>query len=67
MYLQHRDVDRLEELFRSLRDADAPWLAELRLITSGLDKVLFGAAKPKALPASGARPKRRRRRKGAKR
>ena len=30
-YLQHRDVERLDELFRSLRDADAPWLAELRL------------------------------------
>ena len=30
-YLQHRDVARLDELFRSLRDADAPWLAELRL------------------------------------
>lgn len=32
MYLQHRDVDRLEDLFRSLRDADAPWLAELRIL-----------------------------------
>jgi hypothetical protein len=31
-YLQHRDVDRLEELFRSLRDADAPWLVELRIL-----------------------------------
>jgi hypothetical protein len=30
-YLRHRDVDRLDELFRSLRDADAPWLAELRI------------------------------------
>jgi hypothetical protein len=32
MYLQHRDVDRLDELFRSLRDADAPWLVDLRLL-----------------------------------
>lgn len=31
-YLQHRDVDQLEALFRSLRDADAPWLAELRVL-----------------------------------
>lgn len=31
-YLQHGDVDRLDELFRSLRDADAPWLAELRIL-----------------------------------
>src|SRR5512132_2334897 len=30
-YLQHCDVDRLDDLFRSLRDADAPWLAELRI------------------------------------
>ena len=30
MYLQHRDVDRLDDLFRSLRDADAPWLMDLR-------------------------------------
>jgi hypothetical protein len=32
MYLQLRDVDRLDELFRSLRDADAPWLAEIRIL-----------------------------------
>jgi hypothetical protein len=32
MYLQHRDVDRLDDLFRSLRDADAPWLVELRIL-----------------------------------
>ena len=30
MYLQHRDVDRLDDLFRSLRDANAPWLMDLR-------------------------------------
>jgi hypothetical protein len=29
-YLQHRDLDRLDDLFRSLRDADAPWLMDLR-------------------------------------
>ncbi|MFS8071314.1 MAG: hypothetical protein ACMG6S_33510, partial [Byssovorax sp.] len=29
-YLQHRDVDRLDDLFHSLRDADAPWLMDLR-------------------------------------
>ena len=46
-YLQHRDLDRLEELFRSLRDADAPWLAELRLLgpraalTTPLDPARF--------------------------
>ena len=32
LYLQHRDVDRLDELFRSLRDADAPWLVEIRIL-----------------------------------
>jgi hypothetical protein len=32
MYLQHRDVDRLDVLFRALRDADAPWLVELRVL-----------------------------------
>jgi hypothetical protein len=32
MYLQHRDLDRLDDLFRSLRDADAPWLVELRIL-----------------------------------
>jgi hypothetical protein len=31
-YLQHRDVDRLDDLFRSLRDADAPWLVEIRIL-----------------------------------
>lgn len=30
LYLQHRDVDRLDDLFRSLRDAHAPWLMDLR-------------------------------------
>jgi hypothetical protein len=32
MYLQHRDIDRLADLFRALRDADAPWLVELRIL-----------------------------------
>ena len=58
-----RDLVRIPNLGKLLRLGEELTDA----ITSGLDKVLFGAAKPKALPASDARPKRRRRRKGAKR
>jgi hypothetical protein len=58
-----RDLVRIPNLGKLLRLGEQ--LADA--ITSGLDTALFGAVKPKALPASGGRPKRRRRRKGAKR
>jgi hypothetical protein len=58
-----RDLVRIPNMGKLLRVAEE--LA--RAITSGLDKVLFSAPKPKVLPASAPRPKRRRPRKGAKR
>ena len=58
-----RDLVRIPNLGKLLRLGEQ--LADA--ITSGLDTVVFGAAKPKALPASGAHPRRRRRRNGAKR